>query len=61
VCVCVCVYPPLSTFEFQNQSLWSLVCTSFHQSYLNGVLRKSLPSACVALLFPLFNYYVTVR
>jgi hypothetical protein len=42
--VCLC-NPPLSTSEWLNQSLWNLVCISWHQSpHLNGVLYKSLPS-----------------
>jgi hypothetical protein len=47
--VCMCVCPPLSTFKCLNQSLWSLVCTSWHMSHFSSVLYKSLLSACVSV------------
>jgi hypothetical protein len=32
-CLCVCMYiPPTPTFEYLNQSLWKLVCTSWYLS-----------------------------
>jgi hypothetical protein len=47
--LCVCLYPPLLTFECINQSLWNLV---YHSTWahLNSILHKSLPSVCVSSL-----------
>jgi hypothetical protein len=55
---CMSVNPPLSTFECLNQSLWNLVCLSWHLSSSNSILHKYLPSVCVFVcvsLLPLLD------
>jgi hypothetical protein len=72
VCVAVClyVYPPLTTFECLNQSLWNLVCTSWHLipsllpvmsklQPLNSLRDKLNIAWTPALVFVKFRMFIT--
>jgi hypothetical protein len=48
VCLHVCVWP-LPNFEFLNQSLWNVVCISWHLSPSQKLLREFIPLACVSV------------
>jgi hypothetical protein len=53
-CLCVCV-SPLSTFEWLNQSLWNLVCISWHlsQSQRDTFINPSHQSVCLYMYPPI--------